>query len=201
MLPPRFTPQKDVLVLIPVRGWMNFRAIVRVVGLSKLKNKTSGLIWTWTDDLLASNIAPQPTTLLRSYLPHDQYWVYSSVLERGDPLTCPWRCLAYGTFISLADITVISIIENAAQNFSLKVNTIGGGNCWGSSAYCSGNWLTWYSAFVCYRRAEGVQVSTSFMNWLYTGECLCGLVVRVPGYWTEMYCVSCEVRTEFIFVM
>jgi hypothetical protein len=27
---------------------------------------------------------------------------------------------------------------------------------------------------------------------------LCRLVVRVPGYRTEMYCVSCEVRTEFI---
>jgi hypothetical protein len=30
---------------------------------------------------------------------------------------------------------------------------------------------------------------------------LCGLVVRVPGYIKEMYCVSCEVRTEFIYVM
>jgi hypothetical protein len=30
---------------------------------------------------------------------------------------------------------------------------------------------------------------------------LCGLVVRVPGYTTEMYYVSCEVRTEFIYVM
>jgi hypothetical protein len=30
---------------------------------------------------------------------------------------------------------------------------------------------------------------------------LCGLVVRVPGYTTEMYCVSCEVQTEFIYVM
>jgi hypothetical protein len=30
---------------------------------------------------------------------------------------------------------------------------------------------------------------------------LCGLVVRVLGYTTEMYCVSCEVRTEFIYVM
>jgi hypothetical protein len=30
---------------------------------------------------------------------------------------------------------------------------------------------------------------------------LCGLVVRVPGYRTEMYCVSCEVRNEFIYVM
>jgi hypothetical protein len=28
---------------------------------------------------------------------------------------------------------------------------------------------------------------------------LCGLVVRVPGYRTEVYCVSCEVRTEFIY--
>jgi hypothetical protein len=30
---------------------------------------------------------------------------------------------------------------------------------------------------------------------------LCGLVVRAPGYATEMYYVSCEVRTEFIYVM
>jgi hypothetical protein len=30
---------------------------------------------------------------------------------------------------------------------------------------------------------------------------LCGLEVRVPGYRTEMYCASCEVRTEFIYVM
>jgi hypothetical protein len=30
---------------------------------------------------------------------------------------------------------------------------------------------------------------------------LCGLAVRVPGYTTEMCCVSCEVRTEFMFVM
>jgi hypothetical protein len=30
---------------------------------------------------------------------------------------------------------------------------------------------------------------------------LCGLVVRVPGYETVMYCDSCEVRTEFIYVM
>jgi hypothetical protein len=30
---------------------------------------------------------------------------------------------------------------------------------------------------------------------------LCGLAVSVPGYTTEMYCASCEVRTEFICVM
>jgi hypothetical protein len=32
-------------------------------------------------------------------------------------------------------------------------------------------------------------------------DSLCGVVVRVPGYTTEMYCVSCEVRTEFIYVL
>jgi hypothetical protein len=30
---------------------------------------------------------------------------------------------------------------------------------------------------------------------------LCDLVVRVLGYTTEMYCASCEVQTEFIYVM
>jgi hypothetical protein len=30
---------------------------------------------------------------------------------------------------------------------------------------------------------------------------LCGLVVRVPGYRTEMYCASCEVRTDFIYML
>jgi hypothetical protein len=30
---------------------------------------------------------------------------------------------------------------------------------------------------------------------------LCGLMVRVPGYRAEMYCASCEVRTEFIYAM
>jgi hypothetical protein len=30
---------------------------------------------------------------------------------------------------------------------------------------------------------------------------LCGLAVRVPAYRTETYCASCEVRTEFIYVM
>jgi hypothetical protein len=32
-------------------------------------------------------------------------------------------------------------------------------------------------------------------------DLLCGLVVRVRGYRTEMYCATCEVRTEFICVM
>jgi WD40 repeat protein len=32
-------------------------------------------------------------------------------------------------------------------------------------------------------------------------DCLCGLVVRVPGDRTEINCVSCEVRTELIYVM
>jgi hypothetical protein len=38
-------------------------------------------------------------------------------------------------------------------------------------------------------------------QWEVYGDRLCGLVVRVPGYTTVMYCVSCEVRTEFMYVM
>jgi hypothetical protein len=33
---------------------------------------------------------------------------------------------------------------------------------------------------------------------MINGDRLCGLVDTVPGYTTEMYCVSCEVRTDFI---
>jgi hypothetical protein len=32
-------------------------------------------------------------------------------------------------------------------------------------------------------------------------DCHCGLVVGVPDYEMKMYCVSCEVRNEFIYVM
>jgi hypothetical protein len=45
-------------------------------------------------------------------------------------------------------------------------------------------------------------------NWIYIcyveesrPDRLGGLVVRAPGCRTEMYCVSCEVRIEFIYVM
>jgi hypothetical protein len=30
---------------------------------------------------------------------------------------------------------------------------------------------------------------------------ICMKITRVPGYRTDMYCVSCEVRTEFMYVM
>jgi hypothetical protein len=46
------------------------------------------------------------------------------------------------------------------------------------------------------------EVRTEFIKVMYKNvDGLCGLVVRVPAYWTEMYCVSCEVLTEFIYVM
>jgi hypothetical protein len=47
-------------------------------------------------------------------------------------------------------------------------------------------------------KMRSLQQPTFLAPWEYR---LCGLVVRVPGYWTEMYCASCEVRTEFIYVM
>jgi hypothetical protein len=57
--------------------------------------------------------------------------------------------------------------------------------------FCSHNTLTnlsffsfeWYRYSVCRR------------------DRLCGLAVRVPGYRADVYCASCEVRTEFIYVM
>jgi hypothetical protein len=40
------------------------------------------------------------------------------------------------------------------------------------------------------------------VHWsIKTYDRLCGIVVRVPGYRMEMYCASCEVQTEFIYVM
>jgi hypothetical protein len=44
---------------------------------------------------------------------------------------------------------------------------------------------------------ESVSKATS----ISINERLCALVVRVPGYTTEMYCASCEERTEFIYAM
>jgi hypothetical protein len=36
---------------------------------------------------------------------------------------------------------------------------------------------------------------------ILSGNSLCDLVVRVPGYRTEVYCASCEVLTGFMYVM
>jgi hypothetical protein len=42
------------------------------------------------------------------------------------------------------------------------------------------------------------EVRTEFICYVEEVDCLCGLVVSVSGYSTEMYYTSCEVRTEFI---
>jgi hypothetical protein len=55
-------PPGKFLVLISVRGWVVSRAIVQLEGSGKLKR--IHLIRTWTCDLPACNIAPQPTMLL-----------------------------------------------------------------------------------------------------------------------------------------
>jgi hypothetical protein len=55
---------------------------------------------------------------------------------------------------------------------------------------------------LCHSTKESLLRKVLQMQFFYlyyqSKDRLCGLVVRVRGYWTEMYCVSCEVRTEFI---
>jgi hypothetical protein len=50
---------------------------------------------------------------------------------------------------------------------------------------------------ICDRKRSVAKINL----WYKSLDRLRGLVVRVPGYRTEMYCASCEVRTEFIYVM
>jgi hypothetical protein len=62
-------PPGNFLVLIFVRDWVDPRAIVRLERLGKLKKFTSS--GTWTGDLPACSIVPQPTRLPRAplYIP------------------------------------------------------------------------------------------------------------------------------------
>jgi hypothetical protein len=63
-----FYLQKDLLVLISVRGWINTRAMVRLVGVGKLR-KSKDFIANWTRDLPTCNIVLQPTRLHQTSLP------------------------------------------------------------------------------------------------------------------------------------
>jgi hypothetical protein len=51
------------------------------------------------------------------------------------------------------------------------------------------------------KKSLGTQIIGKFKDVTSADDRLYCLVVRVPGYTTEMYCASCEVRTEFIYVM
>jgi hypothetical protein len=74
---------------------------------------------------------------------------------------------------------------------------------------CSGMWVSiifWKpSLHFCFsvfslRWEKSRVVCLHFISYCVYSDRLCGLVVRVPDYRKE-YCVSCEVRIEFIYVM
>jgi hypothetical protein len=46
-----------------------------------------------------------------------------------------------------------------------------------------------------------MNVSVRFIRGVIEFYRLCGLVVRLPGYTMEIYYASCEVRTEFIYIL
>jgi hypothetical protein len=66
-------------------------------------------------------------------------------------------------------------------------------NYWSNWSMYSGEYYSYYRlTALCW----ALEASFSFL--IQYADRLCGLVVRVPGFRTEMCCVSCEVWTEFI---
>jgi hypothetical protein len=53
----------------------------------------------------------------------------------------------------------------------------------------------------CFMQGEFWEINKNYkVYYRVESDRLCGPVVRVPGYRTEMYCASCEVRTECFFM-
>jgi hypothetical protein len=61
--PAALYPQKALLVLVSVSGWVDLRTTARLDGLVELRKKSSYLIGTRTHDLQTCSTAPQPSTL------------------------------------------------------------------------------------------------------------------------------------------
>jgi hypothetical protein len=58
-----------------------------------------------------------------------------------------------------------------------------------------------FSRIICDQQKRSISTTFISIDITLCWDRLCGLVVRVPGYRMEMYCVSCEVRTEFIYLI
>jgi hypothetical protein len=84
--------------IMSVRGWVDLRAIIRLVGLGKLKKSNS--FGTRTGDLPACSIVPQPTTLPRApvvIINFFEFWRCRMIFFLPYILrlfSCPNRCAA-----------------------------------------------------------------------------------------------------------
>jgi hypothetical protein len=97
------------------------------------------------------------------------------------------------------DSTNVTLLQQVTGRASVFISALG---CQSVSLRCpffSALSLCW--AICLSLKSRNIVVLTEINLSVDVTDSLCGLVVRVPGCTTEMYCVSCEVRTEFIYVM
>jgi hypothetical protein len=93
------------------------------------------------------------------------------------------------------------LVSTVASYSRVFLSNLGSG-----TGYSRGEKTVYWKGRVMHCKCFAEQYSVTVLwggvlNMLCVWDRLCGLVDRVPGYRTEMYCVSCEVRTEFIYVM
>jgi hypothetical protein len=96
-----------------------------------------------------------------------------------------------GVHSSAMIASCLDVFTSVLFNHSVHLPAVSGCAC--TSQLSLRLWGLWTSH-------QQLRADNRHVHYLHSNS-LCGLVVRVPGYIMEMYCVSCEVRTKFIYVM